>query len=579
MPPMSRIRILPPEVVGKIAAGEVVERPASVVKELLENALDAGARSVRVEIRDGGKKLIRVSDDGAGIDADELPLSVERHATSKLQDAGDLERISTLGFRGEALASIGAVSRLSILSRPHDRMEACEVVVEGGEHRPPAPRGGPAGTIVTVENLFYNVPARLKFTRSASTEAGYVHRMVSRYALAYPEIRFQLVGDGRMSFRSEGSGELRDAIIAVFGVETARKMLELPQDEEPGSIAVSGYVGDPSLSRADREWLILFINRRLVQDRSLSMAVAQAYHTFLMSGRHPVAVINVHMPHEEVDVNVHPAKSEVRFRSQNEVFGAVQRKVRAAIISGASVPQLSSGAYRPSDRDFVSTGSTRLALEAQRTLRMPADEEADVMAQPLLPSEDLPMLRVVGQVQQAYIVAEGPDGMYMIDQHAAHERILYDKMKKEYEEHENTAQALLEPATVELTPAQAALLENEADTLASVGFDVEPFGGTTYIVRSVPAIMAGQNAAGALSDVLAEMVEGFAPLAKEADERLIITICKRAAVKAGQTLSHEEMRSLVRQLEETSAPRTCPHGRPTMIHISTSRIAYQFGRH
>jgi DNA mismatch repair protein MutL len=582
------IHVLPPEVAAKIAAGEVVERPASVVKELVENAIDAGAHSMRVEAREGGRRLIRVSDDGSGIPADEVPVAFARHATSKLTCVEDLERITTLGFRGEALASIAAVSRLSLVSRPASQSAGAEIRFDGGKQVSSGPKGAPTGTTVTVENLFHNVPARLKFLKAPATEAGHIHRVVVNYALAFPELRFHLTLDQRVAFQTSGDGDLYSVLVEVMGLETARQTVEISGPPPASPISVSGYVGVPSLHRAQRDRLMFFVNRRWVQDRSLAAAVTQAYHTFLPIGRHPVAVINVSLDPADVDVNVHPTKSEVKFRDQHQVFSAVQKSVRSTVMTAAPVPHIGSG-FRPSPAHDTALASdeaerwrrlatggkpaaTQLGFEAQRTL----PDDGETSFQPA--ADGLPLLRVVGQVAQTYIVTEGPDGLYLVDQHAAHERVLYELMQASRANTQVAIQQLLEPVTLELTPAQTAILEAEAEILAQIGFEVEPFGGTTYRLRAIPEILHDTDPAIALTDILSELAEGAVPLSRQSDERLIMTVCKRAAVKAGQTLSMQEMRDLIHNLERCSAPRTCPHGRPTMIHLSAAQLAREFGR-
>jgi DNA mismatch repair protein MutL len=598
------IRVLPPDVAAKIAAGEVVERPASVVKELVENAIDAGARTVRVEIQGGGTRLIQVMDDGCGIAAEEVPLAFARHATSKLTSVEDLNRVMTLGFRGEALASVAAVSQLTLLSRPASQQAAARIRLEGGQQISLKPAGSPAGTIITIENLFYNVPARLKFLKANATEAGHVYRIVSHYALAYPHIRFILQNDNRVTFQTGGNGDLFDALAAVFSLETARQMIEVAHQEvEPQSsseITLDGYTGTPALHRGSRDQLIFFVNRRWIQDKSLNQAVTQAYHTFLPVGRFPVAVLNIELDPAEVDVNVHPTKAEVKFREPRLVFKAVQRAVREAIIAAAPVPRYGlqppsdfSGGFgghagdtapwTPSWRGNDQPGLSQLGFEAQRTLDWldDAGESNPGEATDWSPVETvtkIPRMRVVGQIQQMYIVTEGPDGLYLIDQHAAHERILYEKLAQQRAAAAVSRQQLLEPAVVELSPGQAAIVEAELETLTGVGFEIEPFGGTTYRIRAVPEMLGHAEPGQALIDILAEMADGAIPLARETHEKIAITVCKRASIKGGQILSPEEMRELIRQLEATTAPRTCPHGRPTMIHLSAAQLAREFGR-
>ena len=347
------IRVLPPEVAGKIAAGEVVERPASVVKELLENSIDAGATDVRVEIREGGRRLIRIADNGGGIPESEVVLAFARHATSKLTDVEDLDRIATLGFRGEALASIASVSEVTVLTRPRSQAMGRLLRVDGGEIVRQEGKGSPAGTVVTVEHLFRNVPARLKFLRQPQTETGHIHTAITRYALAYPEIRFVLTADGRQTFQSSGNGKLYDVLIAVYGLDVAEKTIKVssrresgveeeisPEASNPPSCQVHGYTSSPSLHRANRTYITFFVNRRWIQDRSLAHAVAQAYHTLLPVGRHPLAVLLLEMDPGEVDVNVHPTKREVKFRNSRSVFSAVQSTVRRALVERSPVPTM-----------------------------------------------------------------------------------------------------------------------------------------------------------------------------------------------------------------------------------------------
>ena len=593
------IHILPPEVANKIAAGEVVERPASVVKELIENAIDAGATEIRVEAREGGRRLIRVQDNGCGIPAAEVELAFARHATSKLHTAEDLTRITTLGFRGEALTSIAAVSRLTMLTRTAEEPSGTLLRLEGGKIVAREHRGMPPGTTVTVEHLFFNVPARLKFLRTAATEAGHIHRIVTRYALAYPERRFSLVSDGRLIFQSTGSGKLYDVLIKVYGLEVAKQMLELEAgswkleagssklatgDRHPASsfeLRVSGYVGVPALHRSNRQHLTFYVNRRWIRDRNLAYAVIQAYHTLLPSGRFPVALLFLELDPTAVDVNVHPTKAEVRFRDARGVFRAVQRAVRHVLVDQAPVPTI---AARLSAWPSPEWGRRQALVEAgERSATQLAMELHRPPAEPALlpgrePPSRLPMLRVVGQLGATYIVAEGPEGMYLIDQHAAHERILYERLMAEMAGATVSSQGLLEPLTLELAPPQAAIVEEHLEMLRSVGFEIEPFGGETYLVRAVPAVLSRGDPRQALLEIIEGLEEGEDRLAQEREERLVRLICKQAAIKAGQTLSQQEMQELVRQLEQTSLPRTCPHGRPTMIHLSAEQLAREFGR-
>ncbi len=585
------IKVLPADVAAKIAAGEVVERPASVVKELVENAIDAGAKTIRVEIQGGGIRLMRVMDDGGGIPAAEIPLAFARHATSKLISVDDLNRVTTLGFRGEALASVAAVSQLTLVSRPAEQAAAVRLRLEGGRETNSGVAGGPAGTIITVENLFYNVPARLKFLKATATEAGHIHRVVSHYALAYPHIRFSLQNESRTTFQTPGSGDLLDALAAVFGVETARQMLPVEGNLEAddSAVTVMGFTGAPSLHRGLRDQIIFFVNKRWIQDRALSQAVVQAYHTFLPVNRYPIAALNIELNPAEVDVNVHPTKAEVKFQDGRRVFKAVQKAVREAVVAAAPIPSYGDPAPAPeairtlgghageSGWQSRSPAFHQFGFEAQRTapFTVPPGQPDEP---PPTAAGAIPPMRVLGQIQQTYIVAEGPDGMYLIDQHAAHERILYEKLSAQKEQAAIVSQALLEPVVVELSPGQAALIEAETEALTGIGFELEPFGGSTFRMRAMPEMLANTDPAQSLVDVLAEMSDGATPLARQTHEKIAIIVCKRASIKGGQVLSFEEMRELVRQLEETTAPRTCPHGRPTMVHLSAAQLSREFGR-
>jgi DNA mismatch repair protein MutL len=585
------IRLLPPEVAGKIAAGEVVERPASVVKELVENSLDAAATDIAVEIREGGRRLIRVADNGLGIDAEEMSLAFARHATSKLRDVSDLDRILSLGFRGEALASIAAVSQVTFVSRPRQQPMGQMLRLEGGEIRHQEWRGCPAGTVVTVENLFRNVPARLKFLRTPQTEAGHIHSVVSHYALAYPQVRISLRIDGRAAFQSAGNGDVYDVLIALYGLEMAEQLVSLGSgDESQAEPSVGGYIGLPTLHRANRNYISLFVNRRWIQDRAITHAIAQAYHTLLPVGRHPVAVVFVELDPGEVDVNVHPTKREVRFRDGRRVFSAVQRVVRHTLVARAPVPTMGhtlrtwptpdwEHRQRLSSADAGGIGPGQLPMELYRREEglagLPVERAGEL--EPIGPVR-LPLLRVVGQVGQTYIVAEGPQGMYLVDQHAAHERVLYEQMMTEQRQQAISAQALLEPLTFEPGPMLEGTLAEYLPLLQAVGFELQPFGGTSYLLRAVPASLTVPDVLSALTDILEMLAQGDDPLSEQAEERVTAAVCKRAAIKAGQTLSHEEMQQLVRRLEQCESPRTCPHGRPTVLHFSVAQLEKEFGR-
>jgi DNA mismatch repair protein MutL len=554
------IRALDPKVVARIAAGEVVERPASVVKELVENSLDAGSSQISVEVRGGGISLIRVTDNGAGIPSAEMGLAFDRYATSKVNSLDDLESIQSLGFRGEALPSIAAVAEVEMTSCAAGETGGY-LELKDGKITNQGSRGRSQGTMVTVSNLFRRVPARLKFLRSAATENSHIANVVSQYALAFPEVKFSLTIDGRAALRTPGSGRLIDSVAAVYGADVAGNMIEL-NDEVYQTPRISGMVSSPGVSRSGRGHLSFFVNRRWVNSRLLAKALEEAYHGLLMVGRHPVAVINISMPPQEVDVNIHPAKSEVKFRSDSQVFGAVQRAVRRALNEQFAVPQVKA-ATEPV-----------FPTELQEVTRVPYAGVSKAAPVPT-PALSLPVLRVLGQLNSSYIVAEGPEGLYLIDQHAAHERILFEKLEQQRAQREVEVQGLLEPVTFEVSPRQEALLKSRYQDLADFGFTIEPFGERTFLVRALPAMIHDRDWAALLQELLDSLSAGDK---SDWAEDITITMACHGAVRAGQILTDIEMRELVRQLERCTTPNTCPHGRPTMIHLGYGQLKKEFGR-
>jgi DNA mismatch repair protein MutL len=586
-----QIHLLPPDVASQIAAGEVVERPASVIKELLENALDAGARHITIRVEGAGRRLIEVADDGCGIPADQVVLAVARHATSKLQSAEDLFHISTLGFRGEALASIGSVARLTVTSRALDSTAAAQLHVEGGQTGNIAPVGAPQGTVIRVEDLFFNVPARLKFLKSDSTEKRHIDELVTRYALAYPLVRFHLFQDDRPSLMTSGNGDRREVLATLYGVEIARQMLEVLSEED--GLAITGYLSPIHLTRSNRREIWFFVNGRPIHDQALTTALVQAYHTLLMVGRYPMAVLFILLPPETVDVNVHPAKAEVRFRDADAIFRGVQRAARRALLASTPVPGLPNAFNwgKPQSPPLPIHANTpgidwQLAGEQpQNGESLPAGavssaESIAALQQPALPAARMPLLRLVGQIAASYLVAEGPDGLYLIDQHAAHERVLFERFTSFHQAQGNDipSQALLEPVLVELPAASARMIAEQLPVLSHLGFTIEPFGAGAFLIRAIPSLLVGMSPASALAVLVEDFEEDERPLQAEQEARIIARVCKRAAVKAGQALSPDEQRALLTDLEGCISPRTCPHGRPTMIHLSVDLLERQFGR-
>ena len=568
------IRVLSPEVAAKIAAGEVVERPASVVKELVENSLDAGASLITVEVMGGGTELIRVSDDGCGIPAEDVELAFRRHATSKISSETDLESISTMGFRGEALPSIAAVSRVSVVTRPAGAAAGREIHLVWGEPVKAGTAGSPPGTSIAIEGLFENVPARRKFLKVPSGETSRISDLLSRYALAFPEIGFRLLLDGRSALTSPGTGLLADALVSVYGGETAGSMLEVPDEGAQVGYSTRGFISAPSLHRANRSYITFLVNRRWVQSPLLSFALSQSYQGFLPERRHPMAVLNLTLPTDEVDVNVHPAKREVRFRQEDRAFSTLQRAIRATLVESSPVPEMRLSGPQPTERPFFN-GPMAPASSGSRYQR-DIPMEPGTYRPSTQPMEAMSSLRILGQARGMYLVAEGPDGLYLIDQHAAHERVLFDQVLREVAGNVPQAQALLDPVTVELSPGQEELVQASGDLMDRYGFILEPFGERAYLLRAVPTTVGDRDPAKALLEVLDLMA--YEGLLKEREEAMAASVACHGAVRAGMSLGQREMEDLVRQLQSCDSPHTCPHGRPTMIHLSLHHLEREFGR-
>ena len=574
------IKILSQNVAAKIAAGEVVERPLSVVKELMENAIDAGATEINIRVESGGQRLIQVEDNGIGIPSDEAALALQRYATSKITQVEDLESIQTLGFRGEALASIAAVSRFTLDSKTGQEQIGVHLAVEGGDILQQAPAGLKNGTRIKAEDLFFNVPARRKFLKSENTERKAISDLVSRYALYYAHIRFQFNVENRQILNTNGSGDRREVLSQIYDVATARDLLDLKVVDE--YLGVEGYISPVGLSRSNRKEIFFFINGRLVSDSSLTAAVTQAYQNMLMVGRYPLAAIFLKIDPQEVDVNVHPTKAEIRFREPGRIFGLLNSAIRKNISAFSNIPQISptfwsSAGSRPREIDpawgfAAQAGKDFPAQPGDQGNTFPEGSSGE--SEPAL--LHVPLLRLVGQIGRTYLVAEGPDGLYLIDQHAAHERILFERLLKT---HTNSdAQYLLEPVVVQVPGQVEADLARQIELLNHLGFKIENFGPSTYKIHALPVVISRFDPREAFLSALEEDEEDNSWIEGEQENRLISRICKRIAIKGGQVLSQEEQEQLIRELEQCESPRTCPHGRPTMIHLSVDMLERQFGR-
>ena len=597
---MAEIRILPESLANRIAAGEVVERPASVVKELVENSLDAGARRIEVVLREGGKKLIEVRDDGAGMSQEDAVLAVQRFATSKITEAHDLEAITSLGFRGEALPSIGAVSQTKITTRRHDEAEGTALLIEGGEITDLRVVGCAPGTTVQVANLFYNTPARRKFLGTTATERGHCLDWCSRLALAHPEVAYQVTHNDAVALNTPGAGDLRSVLAVVYGSQTARQLL--PVDLQVRGLRISGFVSTPQVTRATRRHQLFFVNRRFVRSRMLSHALTEAYGMLLPAGKQPVAVVSLEIDPSQVDPNVHPTKIEVRFSNQGEIHSLVQQAVEAALaeagyrsLTRPAPARAAHGAELPAGR-FAPPGFDELG-QVKRLRVNPlfdqVDERdeglevhaapaglADAAAQaadegaPAVAAEDV---TVLGQLSATYIVVQHGEDLLLVDQHRAAERVIFERLIAQ--PRRIARQLLAVPVTLELAPEEAAAVEDHRELLGEMGFELEQFGGGSYILRSVPAQLTHGNPQEIMQGIIAELAE-WQTSSEMVDRReaMLATVSCHAAVKAGQRLSAEEMQQLVADLLRTQTPAVCPHGDPVIVTMDAGQISRKFHR-
>ncbi|WP_407910041.1 DNA mismatch repair endonuclease MutL [Lysobacter claricitrinus] len=594
------IRQLPDVLINQIAAGEVVERPASVVKELVENALDAGAGRVDIDLEDGGIRLIRIRDDGLGIDPHELPLAVQRHATSKIASLDDLEGVATLGFRGEALPSIASVSRLALVSRTRDAEHATAIEVDGGHIGAASPRAHPHGTTVEVRDLFYNVPARRKFLRAERTELSHIEDWLRQLALARPDVELRVSHNGKPSRRWKGERDLLsgERLHEALGPDFVRHSLRVEHGDlgDGRGLRLQGWIAEPSYNRASTDQQFLFVNGRSVRDRGVAHAVRQAYADVLFHGRHPAYVLFLSLDPRRVDVNVHPAKHEVRFRDSRLIHDFVYRTLQGVLAetrAGSSVatfgapaaPMPASAAWSPPMRQSplgLQVAETRAAYEALYASPERA-VSASMSSLPTPAANDEPTLPPLGyalaQLQGIYILAECADGLIVVDMHAAHERIGYEKLKNAHDGEGLRTQPLLVPQTVAVSEREADVAEREVETLAQLGFEVSRSGLQSVVLRAVPALLANGDTEGLLRDVLADLREhGETRRIAAARDELLSTMACHHAVRANRRLTIHEMNALLREMEATERSGQCNHGRPTWAHFSLAEIDKWFLR-
>ena len=625
---MPQINVLAKEVYQLIAAGEVVERPSSVVKEMIENSVDAGAKNITVEIKNGGSTYIRITDDGCGISREDVKKVFVSHATSKIKESDDLDRIATLGFRGEAMASISAVARVQLLTRTPDAEIGTRYEIAGGQELELADAGCPVGTTIVVADLFYNTPARMKFLKKDVTEANAVAGVVERIAVSHPEISFRFIRDGKQALVTSGNGDLKGTVYSVFGRDFAQSLV--PVDYEINNMRVSGFVTKPSMSRKSRGMQFFFINSRLVKSQTAMAALEQAYRNSIMVGRFPGCVLNIECNTSFVDVNVHPAKIEVRFANEKPVFELVYYGVKNAIEMLDTPKEASFSSSRPAqttvngridffkpqqeavtqmqfkqeqsaddfwrvastspvskkpeyDEDLDSGAQKTARLDLEKITRPTAEEktENEPKAVESLPKKDsaqevdIPDFRLVGEIFKTYIIIEMDDDCYMIDKHAAHERMNYEALKASTQ---IASQVLLTPEAVRLSREEYNAVISNLDLYSKCGFLIEDFGNSTVLVRECPSILDGEDVAGLVQETSAKLLEGKTDITPEQMDWIFHSTSCRAAVKAGDKTSPYEMELFVKKLLANPNIRYCPHGRPVMIKLSKYDIEKQFGR-
>ena len=620
---MPKIKILSADVANKIAAGEVVERPASVVKELIENALDAGSTSIRVEIRAGGKRLIRVSDNGGGMEREDALLALERHATSKVGRIEDLESIQTFGFRGEALASIASVSQFELLTRTADALEGTKVDVEGGVFRSVQESGCSPGTHMSVNNLFYNVPARLKFLKTDTTEMNHVTNQVTWAALAHPKIHFSLTHNGRSILDVRACDSYLERVRLLYGREFAENLIEFT--EELPDLKIYGLLGKPEFTKPNREYQLFFLNQRPIRSRIIGAALTEALDAMVAKDRQPVALLFLTLEPEAVDVNVHPAKIEVRFRNERTIYSGVVRMIRNAVHKTKYIPKIETSVEQPPSEEGTETrdvelsrrvstpvtGTRQQVTTTQRgqTPSIPTQETADLGQEteapdtsseaPSTPTEvvvqppqqqipegvnlsllDFENVQLKANLFKTYIVAEAGDKIFFIDQHVAAERVLYERFVNQLKTDGIPVQGLLLPVTVEATPQQLGILKIHADIFKKLGFDLEEFGGNTILVRAIPSPLPTRVASQTVTDLLDKLPEEPHTEVQlpEAIDNALVTLACKAAVKAGDTLDMKEMMNLIKELSEAKLPFNCPHSRPIIVEMGRDELERRFHR-
>lgn len=594
---MPVIQKLDNNTINQIAAGEVIERPSSIVKELVENSIDANASAITIEIENGGISLIRVTDNGIGMDKEDAKNSFQRHATSKISSAGDLNHIHTLGFRGEALASIAAVTQVEMLTRQKGEISGCQIINHGGNIIKVSEIGCPEGTTVIVRNLFYNTPARLKFLRSSRSETGAISDLVAKLVLANPQISFKYISNGKMIYHSPGDSNLINAISSIYGKDIINQLI-LVKEKPAADLTVSGYIGKQSLNRANRSHQSFFVNGRYVNYPFLSECLEEALKEYIMVNRFPWCVLNIELPAREVDVNVHPSKTEIRFRNPLQVKQMLVTALKNASSNKKNIPKVFSSPHykKRNNYKYNRDESEKITIELNNTFAYTDDKSIkqiiirEETQEEILPvngmdnkendntidTYDFTKLNIIGSVFSTFILVESDKELYILDQHAAHERLIYEQLKNSIRSQEVLSQQLMPPYILEVTHEEFIIISDNLDEFLAVGFELEPFGGNTFIIRAVPAVVREANIRELFNDLLDHIDKSNKNIILQQDD--IIKISCKKAVKANDKLSQNEIRKLLKDMEQERIPLTCPHGRPIMISISRYELEKRFKR-
>ncbi len=584
---MSKVNLLSEEVINKIAAGEVVERPASVVKELIENSLDAKATSIVVDIEDSGRKLIRITDNGVGMDEEDARKAILRHATSKIMCADDLYALQTLGFRGEALASIAAVSHFRMLTKQKHTLAGFQLSIEDGKIISSGIAPSRDGTTIEIRNLFYNTPARLKFLKTDAVELHHIVAIVERYALLHHAISFHLTSNGRTLLQAPAVADSRSNIASLFGVSVAKELLEISYKDE--FLELKGFIGKPHQARPDKEQQVLFINQRYVRSEDISHAVYEGYHSMLFVNRHPLFVLNVTLNPTLVDVNIHPQKLEVKFAQKELVCEKISFAVRQCLEKHnliptmefnftSTLPQTNNQVHYPLEKSFQQT----LMVKERSLLAEESYSSQSFVVRPVtqptkLPVSTFPQFKLLGQIHRTYFIAETEDGVFFIDQHAAEERVLYEEFMEQYASKQVAIQHLLQSEIVEVSTSQRDLIEKSSDWFSKMGFTLEPFGGASYLLKTIPLIFGKVRGEELFLETLS-FLEEKRNVVSEFEEVIVTRMACRAAVMAGEHLTNEQMEQILRKLAHKKLPYTCPHGRPTIIKTTIDELEKKFKR-